>query len=212
MEVSSCESKMKYKCEINLNIQDIDKEYVVEDGSLKLISRASKRDFIATFSDGNQFRGYICFTDAENLKYFNIILTEDKFQVKDLIMKYHILVNGVKKSGTEKGCEFQFDSLGFASYGADINVSGIEGKISTCKGSIEIEFQPTSRVIRKEELKGLIYLESFGSETKDLDFTLICQDKHFQFNKHLLCAVSDVFQKMIETSYRDFLPPEGRQT
>ena len=198
MEITSCEIETKYKCKVILDFKDIDKEYIVKDGKPYL---ASNKSFDAIFRNGNKFNGYILFTDQKpNCKSLYVIMTEKNFKIKDIVSIFDFEINGVRKSGSVKGEEIKFNNQNFKSYGPKINLKDIGGKFSACNGFIEIEFQPTSRVIIKEELKGLMYQESFGSEAKDLDFALICQDKSFHFNKHLLCTISNVFKKMIETS------------
>ena len=74
-------------------------------------------------------------------------------------------------------------------------------KFTSCKGWFEIEFKPCTQIARKQEFKIMLYDDTFRSNTKTLNFTILCQNKSFQFNKSKLCLVSDVFQKMIETSY-----------
>ena len=196
MEVSSCEIETKYRFKIKLDLKDIDKKYTVKDEKPYLTLR---KDFVATFKNGSQFKGYIVVNDW-NFKALHIIMTEKNFNTRELISKIDLQVNGVKKRVNAKGDKVQF-SKPFVSYGSTIKLKDIEGKISTCNGIIELEFQPTSRVLRKQELKGLIYHDSFNTGGKSPDFTIICQDKPFHFNKINLCFVSDVFQKMIETSY-----------
>ena len=73
-------------------------------------------------------------------------------------------------------------------------------KFETCKGWIQLEFRPCSQITKKQQLKNLLYQETFGSTNKTPDFTIICQGKTFKFNKSKLCFVSDVFRKMIQTS------------
>ena len=69
------------------------------------------------------------------------------------------------------------------------------------KGWFEIEFKPCPYIAQKQELKHLLYDEMFRPDAKNLDFTIMCQGKSFKFNKSKLCLISDIFQKMIETSY-----------
>lgn len=195
MEVSSCEIETKYRFKIKLDLKDIDKKYIVKDEKPCLSFR---KDFVATFKNGSQFKGYIVVNDW-NFKALHIIMTEKNFNTRELISKIDLQINGVKKRVNAKGDKVQFNKP-FASYGSTIKLKDIEGKISTCNGIIELEFQPTSRVLRKQELKGLIYHDSFNTGGKDPDFTITCQDKPFHFNKINLCFVSDVFQKMIGNS------------
>ena len=183
-----------------MDLKDIDKEYTVKDGAPFLVII---KHFTATFKNGNQFHGRIWLTDKKNSKFIHTIMADfvrdnKNCHIKELIISYDFFINGVKNYFCESGQEFTFANSQIK-YGTK-SALDIQGKISTCKGFIEIEFKPSSRVATKEELKGLIYQDAFGSETKDLDFEIICQDKSFHFNKNNLCCISDVFQKMIETS------------
>ena len=201
MEVTSCEIETKYRFKINIDLKDIDKEYAVSDDAPFL---ALNKHFTATFKDGKQFQGRILITDQKNSKYIYTIMADTErgnknFHIKELIIKYDFLINDVRKYFGANGHEIKFSNCQYKYYGAKSGCA-TPGKISTCKGIIEIEFQPSSRVVKKEELKGLIYQDSLGSETKDLDFKIVCQDKSFHFNKNNLCCISDVFQKMIQTS------------
>ena len=77
----------------------------------------------------------------------------------------------------------------------------LNSKLETCNGWIELEFKPSTQIVKKQQLKTLMHNDTFGSNAKNLDFTVLCQGKSFKFNKSKLCFLSDVFQKMIETPY-----------
>ena len=211
MEVTSCEIETKFKCKVNVDLKDIDKEYEIKDGEPFL---ASNKWFTATFKNGSQFEGRIMLTDQRlqnsgfmqlprNHKCIYIIMAEKVINVKDLYITYDISINDVKKSIKARGEWIKFSNINHRYYGSKTGLKDLEDiqdKISTCKGFIDIEFRPTSRVVKKDQIKGLIYHESLGSETKEQDFAIICQYESFHFNKIHLCSISDVFQKMIETS------------
>ena len=151
MEVSSCEIETKFKFKINLDLTGFDKHYKVVEEKPHLSFR---KDFVATFKNGNQFNGYIFFADQNpRCKALYIIMAEKDFDMKELISKFDFQINGVRKRGIGKGNEIKFIGNDYASYGPTITLNDIEGKISTCNGFIELEFQPTFRVVRKEELK-----------------------------------------------------------
>ena len=56
-----------------------------------------------------------------------------------------------------------------------------------------------TQIAVKQDLKHLLYDDIFRPNSKNLDFTIKCQGKSFQFNKSKLSLISDVFRKMIET-------------
>ena len=198
MELLCSEIQSTYKCKFNVDIKNIEKEYIGED-ALQL----SKYYYhSATFKNGNEFKFEILFNDLDesSIKDLTIVMAKDStYQITNLTVTYDLAINGSERNGCKNGKNLGFINPQHTKCGVEITLSWLRDKISTCKGTIEIEFEPSSSVAKKEELKCLIFQEAFGSKDKDLDFTIICQGESFKFNKHILCSISDVFQKMIET-------------
>ena len=197
MELLSSEIQSTYKCKFNVDIKNLEKKYSGED-ALQLYEYYYHT---ATFKNGNEFHCEMLFNDEPNVKELTIMMAKDtSSQIKNLTVTYDLSINGRRKEGCKNGKSIEFEANPpHITYGVEIKLSWVEDKISTCKGTIEMEFSPSSSVSKKEELKCLIFQEAFGSKVKDLDFTIICQGESFKFNKHRLCSISDVFQKMIET-------------
>ena len=76
--------------------------------------------------------------------------------------------------------------------------NGNKYRFRFCKGTLEIEYHPTTALKRKLELKTSIFDDTFGQNFGDEDFIFLCQDKEFKFNKTKLILVSEIFRKMIE--------------
>ena len=198
IQTSSCEVETKLKCRINIDIQNIENKYTIEENAPYLLSR---HYFNMKFKNGLSLKCRINLSDQRNNKWIHLVICDKKFNVKDLVSKYELLVNGtISKNGSEKGQTWRFNNNDFDSYGLFIKPS-FTGKFTSIKGFFEIEFKPSTQIERKQELKNLLYKDTFGSHNKNPDFTILCQDKSFQFNKRNLCFVSKVFQKMIESSY-----------
>ena len=197
MEARNCQIETKFKCQLPLDIENINKDYSHK-GDIPHL--ATRKDFGASFNNGNRFKGYLCLTDQRlNCKSLYVIMAEKNFIVQELIVNYDFAINGIRIKGSAKADEVKFSNVEYMSYGAKINLKEIKEKFSTCKGWIEIEFKPYSGIQRKQELQILQYRDTFESNPKDMDFTIVCYDKFIKFNKRKLCNVSDVFQKMIET-------------
>ena len=185
---SSCQIETKFKCKLNLNIQKI-----------KMFHR-----FALKFNNGMKFAGMILFDHIGNdFTNLCVIMDHKVFEVEDCIASCEIIINGDKKVKKDsiKGETFIYHDNHAnepPAYGIGIKLNG---KLETCNGWIELEFKPCAQIVKKQQLKTLMYNDTFGSNAKSLDFRVLCQGKSFKFNKSKLCFLSDVFQKMIETPY-----------
>ena len=202
MEIAtSCEIETKFKCKIDLNIQDIGKNYKIKDDKFDL---NKCYNFALNFSNGTQFTAFVYLNHVENkCKNFHLITDDKVFEAEDCKVSYEITFNGNDKiKDSVKAKKWKFSNETIDRYGFKRCINGpLNEKIETCKGWIELEFKPCSAIIEKQELKTLVYQATFGSTTQNPDFTILCQGKSFKFNKTKLCFLSDVFHKMIETSF-----------
>ena len=197
IQTSSGEVETKLKCRINIDIQNIENKYTIEENTPYLLS---KHYFNMKFKNGLSLKCRINVSDQRNIKWIYLIICEEKFNAKDLISNHDLLINGtVSKNGSQNGSTWRFSNFDFDSYGLEIRPS-FTGKFKTIKGFFEIECIVTPRLSCNLELTNLLHQDTFGSNTKELDFTILCKNKSFKFNKMKLCFMSDVFQKMMETS------------
>ena len=197
MEIeTSCEIESRVKCKIKVNIQNIDQRYTVEENLPYL---AKRYDYKINFKNEKQFRGHLLLADQEKKKSLYLVVIKD--QTDDLIFKYSLTFNGKESvSGSDNVVKWRFRDDDIDHQGLELNPLKIgKDKIMSCEGWFEIEFKPCLQIARKQEFKIMLCDDTFRSNTKTLDFTILCQDKSFQFSKSKLCFVSDVFQKMIET-------------
>ena len=198
IQTSSCEIETKLKCRINIDIQNIEQKYKIKENNPHL---ASRHDFTINFKNGLSMRCYVTVTDQRNNKSVYLVICEKKFNVKNLSSNHDLLINGtISRKNTKHGVTWKFGDCTYDCYGIRVQPS-FNGKFSSIKGFFEIECNPTSGVSSILELTNLLHQDTFGSNTKELDFTILCKNKSFKFNKTKLCLMSDVFQKMIETTY-----------
>ena len=197
IQTSTCEIETKIKCKINININNIDKNYSARDNKPFL---AWNYNFTINFST-KEYKGFVVMADQRKCK--SVCLVVDKELSHGLIIKYDLSLNDKEPiKGCANGTQWKFLNDDLERHGTKIYLNDIlKDKLKSCNGWFEIEFKPNIQIERKIELKNLLYEDTFGSHNKNPDFTILCQDKSFQFNKRNLCFVSKVFQKMIESSY-----------
>ena len=197
MEVkTSFEIETRFKCKIEVNIQNIDQHYKVEENLPYL---AKRYDYRINYKSGRNFLGHLLLADQKKRKSIYLVVRKD--QIDGLIINYDLMFNGKESiSGSANGRKWRFNNNNYDDQGLEINPLEIMvDKIESCKGWFEIDFKPCPQIARKREFKIMLHDDTFPSNTKNLDFTVLCQDESFQFSKSKLCFVSDVFQKMIET-------------
>ena len=212
---TSCEIETKLKSRISIDIQNIEQKYKIKENTPHL---ASKHYFTVNFKNGMLMRCYVTVTDQRNSKSIYLIICDNRLKtVKNLVSNHDLLINGtISRKNTKNGVTWKFGDSTYECYGIRVQPS-FNGKFSSIKGFFEIECNPTPGVSSNLELTNLLHQDTFGSNTKELDFTILCKNKSFKFNKIKLCFMSDVFQKMIETTYstesktgiveiQDFLP------
>ena len=195
----SSDIETKYKFKIEVSIADIDKEYTTkDDGKLHL---AQSCYFTVSMKDGSQFKGRFVFADqTPNPKEIYVLCVEG-FEVQDIKIKYDFNINGIHKSGTMVGRnDIKFSNNEYLYQGSSVKLNDIQDKIASFQGTLEFEFKPSYGSARKQELKSLLYQETFGSNNMNHDFIILSEGKEFEFNKLTLCTASKVFQKMIETT------------
>ena len=202
MEVKTISSDVetKYKCKIEVSIADIDKEYITRDQKPFL---DKCYEFKMPLKNGSNIKGQILFGDQVNSKGVIILFDECLTQDENFSIVYNFQVNDVSKEGTKCGTIFKFYDRrndNFELIGRLIDLSDVERKIATFQGTIEIEFKPSYEFVKRQELKNLLHQDTFGSQTMDPDFTILCGGKEFKFNKSALCFISRVFKAMIENS------------
>ena len=200
IQISSCDVETKLKCKINIDIQNIEQKYKTKE-DIPYLASGHDFDFTITFKNGVLLNCSLVVNDQKNSKKVYLVICEKKFHVQDLISKHELLINGtISKNGSINGSKWRFSNEEHFSYGIRFQTQ-FTGKFNSIKGFFEIECNVSPGVSSNFELTNLLHQDTFGSNTKELDFTILCNDKSFLFNKAKLCFVSDVFQKMIETSY-----------
>ena len=192
----SSDIETNYKFKIEVCIANIDNKYTLEDGQPYL---ARNYFFRMSMKDGNRFKGRILFTDQKNSKKV-YVLAKKGFEVQDININYDFNINDIHKNGTLIGRKIKFVDSEYLYQGSSIELDDIQGKFATFQGTLEFEFKPSYGMARKQELKCLLYQETFGSNTMNHDFIMLSEGKEIKFNKLTLCTASKVFQKMIETS------------
>jgi len=198
IQISTCDVETKLKCKINIDIQNIEQKYTTKENTPYL---EYSHYFTITFKNGVLLNCSLVVNDQKNSKRVYLVICEKKFHVQDLLSKHDLLINGtISKNGSINGSKWRFANEEHYSYGINIKTP-FNGKFNSIKGFFEIECNLSPGVSSNLELTNLLHKDTFGSTTKELDFTILCKDKSFLFNKAKLCFVSDVFQKMIETSY-----------
>ena len=198
VETSSCHIETKFRFKIKFNIQNVEEHYSVREDLPYL---AKNYNYTTNFKSEKEYLGgYVLLSDQRRNKSVFLVASMD--QVDGLIIKYDITINKMKSmQGSVFGTHWRFSNQDFDDYGTRIDLNDVlkEDKFTSCKGWFEIEFNPCAQIVKKQELKNLLYDDTFRSKTKNPDLTILCHEKSFQFNKSKLCFVSDVFQKMIET-------------
>ena len=198
IQTSSYEVETQLKCKINIEIQNIEKKYTMLENTPDL---NSSHEFTLNFKNGLSLNCHLQVNDQRNCKRIYLVICEEKFDVLDLEAKFEILINGtISKNDSENGSTWRFSNHDYDSYGIKIQTPFTE-KFNSIKGFFEIKFKPSTQIETKQELKDLLYKDTFESNNKNPDFTIVCQDTSFQLNKRNLCFVSKVFQKMIESPY-----------
>ena len=196
VETSPCEIETRFKFKIKVNIQNIDQHYKVEENKPYL---AKRYDYKINYKSERNFLGHLLLADQKKRK--SIYLVVRKNQIDGLIINYDLTFNGKESiSGSANGTKWRFNNNNYDDQGLEINpLEILVDKIMSCKGWFEVNFKPCLQIARNREFKIMLHEDTFQSNTKPLNFTILCQSKSFQFNKSKLCLVSDVFQKMIET-------------
>ena len=151
MEQLCSEIQTTYKCKFNVDFENLEKEYSGEEDAQRL---SSGLHFKATFKNGNEFKCELLFTIQEepSLKQITIIMAENSSsQIKNLTVIYDLTINGRRRHGSSNGKKIKFVNPEQTKYGAVIDLSWLDDKMSTCKGTIEMEFKSSSSVSKKEE-------------------------------------------------------------
>jgi len=184
MEIAtSCEIETKFKCKIDFNIQNIGKNYKLK-GNKFYLNKCY--NFALNFKNGIKFNGFLYLSHKENDdKTFHLVMDYKVFEVEDCKVTFEIIFNGnAKEKDSVKAKKWNFIDDTIDRYGFYISMkSTLNEKFETCKGWIELEFKPCSPIIKKQELKTLVYQATFGSKTQKPNFTIFCQSKSFEFTK-----------------------------
>ena len=75
-------------------------------------------------------------------------------------------------------------------------------QIKSLRGHLEFRLKSSYETCKKLEFENDLHRDIFHRLKKnDLDMKIICHGKTFDFNKNLLCSISDVFERMVNNSY-----------
>ena len=157
-----------------------------------------------TLIDNNSFKEIaISMKGLQNYEFnSNLVMNEDVYLTRCLTCK--------------------LESKSFVTIHA-INIVSIKAKINSqqmksLKGHLDFRFKSSYETCKKLEFENDLHRDIFHRLKKnDLDMKIICHGKTFDFNKNLLCSISDVFERMVNNSYsiegqsgtveiNDFLP------
>ena len=190
-------------CELNIDMQSIDKCYTKKGGLPYLHKiepfKLSENGIPNVFHNGD-----IRIIEIRSRKIKGIYVTFHE-KLCDLKISFDLVINNHKvKLKKLNGTDLQFSAS--KKFGAklpleNIHFDGYGEDIRSITGRIKFKFRTNFQVAKQQEFISKLYLETFGFPALDSDFQINCQDKTFKFNKHLLCSISEVFEKMIENSY-----------
>ena len=84
-----CELETRFKCKIEVDIQNIDQHYKVDENQLYL---SKSYDYTVNFKSEKQFQGYVLFADQKKKKSLYLVVSKDRLY--GLIIKYSLTFNG----------------------------------------------------------------------------------------------------------------------